>query len=561
MTQVGHTTSIFLSKLHPPRLTAQHVPRPRLVDFLDRHSDRPFTFVCAAAGFGKTTLLREWLASSSRPVAWVSLDCRDNNLAVFAEYLIAAVRTTFPAVVFNTDGLLRTLAPVSLEMLAATLSNDLNQIDTEFCLVLDDYHVITNPQIHGLLSHLLSHPPRSLHLVVATRSEPALPLLSLRSRGQLSELGSEHLRLTLQEVAACVRNEFGDEVGDDQVAALYDESEGWVVGLQLLTSVPEYGGSFSPASNNGEPNYAVARYLFEEVFALQPAHVQQNLLRLSILRQFNAELCHVLCDRAVPDAESPLRVEDFIAHVVQANLFVSPLDDRHQVFRFDHLFRAFLAEQAREELSPAQIAGLHGRASEWFTANGLLDEAIEHALAAGDAARAADLVAAHRQDIYNQERFGDLARLLQALPAHVKEHNPEVLLAQACLAFVAWRHSEAIVLLSQAQRALEDVQLPPDRRQQALAEARSIAPTLPSGRETSKSWNPKCGLPWTCFLRLAAICGAWPSSASLPVSTWAAMRQGRFRTSRNNWRVPRLTRSRKWRCSTPSASCTGSLAT
>ena len=470
MAEVDLPPAVILSKLHPPRLTGQHVPRQRLVDFLNQHSDRPLTLVSAASGFGKSTLLSEWLATSPRLSAWVSLDQHDNDLAVFVEYILAAVRTPFPTLSCKTEDLLDSLISVPLEVLAATLSNDLAQIATEFFLVLDDYHVITNPQIHELLSRLLSHPPHSLHLVIATRAEPALPLMTLRSHGQMSELGSEHLRFTRQETAAFVRNEFGDDVADDRIAALHEESEGWAVGLQLLTLMPDFSGSSHRASPEGETNYAIARYLSEEVFALQPTCIRQNLLRLSILRQFSAGLCEALCDREAAKANPGVWGRDFIAHLEHANLFVSPVGGHPEFFRFDHLFREYLAERARDELSPTQIAGLHRRASELFAANGSLDEAVHHALAAGEDERAADLVAVHREDVYNQERFAYLAQLLRALPKGVGEHNPELLLARACLAFVVWRHSEAAALVSEAERALADAPLPPDRRQRALAE-------------------------------------------------------------------------------------------
>jgi LuxR family maltose regulon positive regulatory protein len=183
MLETAPALPFIASKLHPPRLTSTHVPRRRLVDRLDGHSDRPLTLVCAPAGSGKSTLLSEWLAATNRPGAWVSLDERDNELVGFVSYLIAAVKTINPMTTLETADMVNALPPPPLEVLAASLSNDFDQIDTDILLILDDYHVITNPQIDEFLFQLLRHPPRRLHLAVASRAEPSWPLATFRARG------------------------------------------------------------------------------------------------------------------------------------------------------------------------------------------------------------------------------------------------------------------------------------------------------------------------------------------------------------------------------------------
>ena len=227
---------VLISKLQPPRLGAQHVPRPRLVDQLRQHADRPLLLLCAAAGSGKTTLLAEWIATDAdRPTAWVALDERDNDLMLFLTSLLAALQPLVPAQRFTTRPLLETVHPPPLARLAASLSNDLAHLDRDVRLVLDDYHRLANPQIDALLRDLLRHPPHQLQLVVATRTEPNWPLATWRAYGRAHELQTADLRFTADEATAFIRGELGDAVGDEGVASLYAQSEGWAVGLQLLT--------------------------------------------------------------------------------------------------------------------------------------------------------------------------------------------------------------------------------------------------------------------------------------------------------------------------------------
>src|SRR4051812_22919297 len=182
------TPDLRRSKLHPPRLTLQHVPRPRLVERLRRQVDCALILVRAPAGSGKSTLLSEWIGASDVPTAWVSLDDSDNDLITFVSYVLAAIRTIAPTVTFQTHSLLQAVPPPPLNLLATSLSNDLEQINNDFLLVFDDYHVITDPQIDAIVSQLILHPARAMHLAVATRTEPAWPLVTLQTRGQIAEL-------------------------------------------------------------------------------------------------------------------------------------------------------------------------------------------------------------------------------------------------------------------------------------------------------------------------------------------------------------------------------------
>src|SRR3954452_19558614 len=229
--------ALRMSKFHPPRLTLQHVPRPRLTDRLRRQADCSLVVVRAPAGSGKSILLSEWIGASGVPTAWVSLDEGDNDLITFVSYVVAAMRTIAPTVTFQTQNLLDAVPLPSPDLLATSLSNDFDQISNDFLLVLDDYHVIANPQIDALLSQLLLHPARAMHLAVATRTEPAWPLVTLQARGQMAELRYADLQFTQAESAVFLRQALGDAFNQDLVAILHEESEGWAAGLQLMSLV------------------------------------------------------------------------------------------------------------------------------------------------------------------------------------------------------------------------------------------------------------------------------------------------------------------------------------
>ena len=201
-TVLAAVPGIVVTKLSPPRLHRDHVPRHRLVDRLEAGSDRTLTLICAPAGSGKSTLLAEWLGATGRPSGWISLDERDNELVVFLGYIMAAVRAIFPAVSLATRDLLQALTPLPVAALADSLANDLDRLPDDFVLVLDDYHVITDPQIHELLQQLLRHSPARMHLAVAARAEPPWPLVRLRARGQMTELRYEDLLFTPEGISS-----------------------------------------------------------------------------------------------------------------------------------------------------------------------------------------------------------------------------------------------------------------------------------------------------------------------------------------------------------------------
>ena len=446
-------TGLVGTKLSPPRLLRDHVRRPRLTSQLDESNDRPLLLLRAPAGSGKSTLLAEWLATLPFAWGWVSLDEGDDDLERFLSYLLAAIRRSFPQVRLATRDLVQALTLPPLETLVASLVDDLTQLPADFMLVLDDYHCIANPQIHDLLELVLRHPPDRLHLVITTRAETPWPLARLRGRGHVTEIRYEDLLFTVEESAAFLRQMLGDAYDQDLAVTLHDESEGWAAGLQLMALTLRGRSRDARASVMVDPGDDIEAILLDEVFSRQAPHVQERLLHLSILNRFNASLCEAV------NAGDPHEAEDrwgeaFLSRLGNANLFVIPIDTSHEYFRFHHLFQQFLGERLRERCSRADIAALHQRAGRWFEANGLIEDAIQHMLAAGLVQEAGEIVARHRHELYNQDQFARLTRWLRLLPAAAKEHNPGLLLAEARIATMNWRFMEAAVFLDHAAQEL-----------------------------------------------------------------------------------------------------------
>lgn len=451
------------AKLSPPRLHRQHIPRRRLVEQLEAGSDRALLLLQAPAGSGKSTLLSEWLVGSSWISGWVSLDAGDNDLGHFLRYVLTALQGMFPAASLATRDLLQALTLPPLEALASGLSADLARLPDDFVLVLDDYHVISNPQIHQLLEQLLRHPPPRMHLAIATRCEPPWPLARLRAHDQVTELRYDDLLFTQEESSAFLRQVLGDAVDHDLAVVLHEESEGWAAGLQLMTlAIRGRNPAETRPARVTVAKEDIEAFLLDEVFAAQPPTIQDRLLQLSILNRFSAALVESVC-AAEPAADTPAGWgQAFLATLVHANLFIIPLDAGHEFFRFHHLFQSFLARRLAERSDVDQVAALHRRAFAWFESHGLIEEALDHALATGDVHAAADLVARHRHDLYNTEQFARLTRWLRLLPPEAKEHHAGLLLAEARIATMNWRFTEATVFLDHAECELAREPLDPD---------------------------------------------------------------------------------------------------
>ncbi len=378
-------STLVATKMNAPRLRGSLVPRPRLTALMDAGAEASLTLVSAPAGFGKTTVLASWLERAStepRTVASVSLDESDSQASSFWLYVVTALGSATGCVGASVIPLLAAGQPASRTLLTVVL-NEIGALPTEVDLILDDYHLADGADVAEGMTFLLEHRPPNLHVVVSTRADPDLPLARLRARGELVEIRARDLRFTVEETATYLTDVSGIAVAPGDVSALESRTEGWAAALQLaalsLQGRDDVAGFI--AGFAGDDRHVVD-YLVEEVLSRQSDDVRRFLMRTSVLDP----LCGDLCDAALEQTGSRAMLES----LERANLFLVPLDDQRQWYRYHHLFGDVLEAHLRDE-SPEQVAGLHLRASRWYDDAGQPVPAVRHALAAGDVDRAADL--------------------------------------------------------------------------------------------------------------------------------------------------------------------------
>jgi LuxR family maltose regulon positive regulatory protein len=414
--------SLLTTKLFFPPVRHGYVPRPRLIERLRAGLRGPLTLLSAPAGYGKTTLLGEWRAGLGQdfPAAWLSLDESDNDLILFLRYVTAALQSAQPGLVDRTRLLLQSPQPPPLEAALTSLLNDVSGFPDDFALVLDDYQVITTPAIHDALSFLLARAPPHMHLVLLTREDPPLPLPRLRARGQVVEIREADLCFSLQEGAAFLAQTMGLALSEETVAGLVARTEGWAAGLQMagLSLQKEGADQAFAAAFHGRDRY-VMDYLMDEVFRQQSDHVRDFMLQTSILNRLSAPLCGAVLEVGARDlASTPDALpssQDILEYLDRANLFVIPLDNRRQWYRYHHLFADLLRYRLQREC-PSSAPELHRRACRWYAQAGHPDEAMHHALAAADDDLAAGLAEQFALHTIGSSRLGAYLDWIQQLP-------------------------------------------------------------------------------------------------------------------------------------------------
>jgi len=441
---------LLATKLHVPGLRPGFVPRPRLADRLDEGLGRGFVLVCAPAGFGKTALLADWARCGRWPVAWLSLDAGDNDPARFWRHAVAALDGVYPGIGERVGPLLGPPTPSSFEGLVMALINELaaQPRADEVLLVLDDYHLVGSEPVHASVGFLLEHLPPGLHVVLASRADPPLALARLRARGQLAEVRAGELRFTAGEAAVMLREAAGADLPDAAVAALAARTEGWASGLQLaglsLRGRADVAGFV--AAFTGSHRY-VLDYLAEEVLDGQTEQMRAFLLETSVLERLSGELCDAVTGRS--DGQAMLE------QVERAGLFLVPLDEVRGWWRYHHLFADLLRARLKQQ-QPDRVAALHRAAATWSDEHGLADDAVQHALAAGDAVWAAWLTERHFDALLLRGEGATIQRWLATLPAELIRSRLRLLLAQAWLALTGGDVEGAGAPLDAAERVFAD---------------------------------------------------------------------------------------------------------
>jgi LuxR family maltose regulon positive regulatory protein len=446
------------TKLHVPAARRALVPRPRLSAGLDHSLDARLVLASAPAGFGKTTFVREWLrtvADRGTAVAWLSLDPLDNDPTRFWTYVLAALGTAVPGLGDAAAALLGAEGGPT-EVVLTTLVNELAGLDRDVALVLDDLHVIESPDVHDGVGFVLEHLPPRVQLVIASRHDPPLPLARLRARGELAEIRAADLRFTAAEAAEYLNGAMGLALTAADVATLEARTEGWIAALQLAALSLQ--GRDDPdafiAGFAGDDRFVVD-YLAGEVLQRQPDAVRRFLLQTSILDRLHGSLCDAVTQTT--GGRAALELLD------RGNLFVIPLDDRREWYRYHHLFADVLRAHLLED-DPDAPAELHRRASAWFAEHGEPSDAIRHALAAGDAARAAELAELAIPEIRRSRLDATLRQWAQAIPDEVVRQRPVLAVGLVGPLTSTGEHDRIDAYLEVAERWLS---LSPDEREEA----------------------------------------------------------------------------------------------
>lgn len=457
------STVLLKTKLYVPPARPELVPRPHLIARLNDGLNCKLILVAAPAGYGKTTLVSGWARGCGQPVAWLSLDERDNEPTRFLTYLIAALQTIEANLGQDVLAAVQSSQSASIADWLPVLVNQLDNIATPFVLVLDDYHLITTPAIQQALAFLLEHQPAQLHLVLATRKDPPLPLPRLRSRGQLLELRQADLRFTLEETSSFLQRVTGTELSSEDVSALVTRTEGWIAGLQMAAlSLREREDVACLISTFGGSHEYIVDYFAAEVLAQQPEPIKNFLLQTSVLDR----LCGSLCDAVTGQTGGQHTLEQ----LQRANLFVVPLDSEHAWYRYHHLFRDLLRKQLQLE-QPDSAPELQRRASQWCEDHQLFDEAIEQALAAHDEQRLARLLDDHAEEFFSRGEYVTVLRWIAALPDELRRARPALGILQAIMLSAVGKLREAERVLREVDEALADLDETIPHQRERLSQA------------------------------------------------------------------------------------------
>jgi LuxR family maltose regulon positive regulatory protein len=488
---------LLTTKLFVPLSRPKIVVRPRLVERLNEGLQQKLTLVSAPAGFGKTTLVSEWVTGCQHPIAWLSLDEGDNDPKRFLLYFVAALQTLAlksprrgsedrgigPKLGAGVLGALQSAQPPPPESILTALLNDITTVQEDFVLVLDDYHLIDSKPVDQALTFLLEHQPPNMHLVIATREDPQLPLARLRALSQLTELRVAELRFTLSEAAEFLNRVMGLDLSAGEITALETRTEGWIVGLQLA-AISMQGRKDTATfikSFTGSHQY-VLDYLLEEVLNRQPESVQTFLLRTSILDRLYGPLCDaVVLDASVPGQET-------LEYLSQANLFIIPLDDERRWYRYHHLFADLLRQRLQQravssvEDESGGIDKYHIRASEWYETHGLDIEAFQHATTANDIERATRLLEGKGMPLHFRGAVVPVLNWLASLPATVMDARPSLWVMYASVLSMTGQMNSVEPKLQAAEKALRKAEQD-DKTRNLIGHIAAIRALLAATRE------------------------------------------------------------------------------
>ena len=414
---------VLKTKLHIPTTRSECISRPQLIDKLSGGLNHKLILVSAPAGFGKSTIISEWirqseLLSPEYKTTWISLDEGDNDLQRFISYFAAAFELIDHETGIKIQSLLQEPELPAIDNIVQIIVNEIQTLPVEILFVLDDYHIIENREIHKLIALFLDYLPPQIHLVLCMRSDPFLPISRLRAGNQITEIREKDLRFTHEESTRFLTKMAGQDLTENQIETLEKRTEGWIAGLQLaaLSLKEQNDPSTYIQAFSGDDRY-VMDYLVDEVISIQPPYIQDFLYRTSILNRFNSSLCNVLATTKMQENG------EIIDYLERSNLFLISLDNNRHWYRYHHLFSDILLNRLSQS-QPDLIKTLHNRASVWFEENELIIEAVHHALKAEDNDRAALLVEKNAMDLLAQGELHEILKFYNLLPEYEINNRP-----------------------------------------------------------------------------------------------------------------------------------------
>jgi LuxR family maltose regulon positive regulatory protein len=443
-------TPLLMTKLNMPQLRPKRVFRSALIDLLNGGLSGKLTLVSAPAGYGKTTMILEWLSQcpGEYRMGWISLDENDNDPVQFLAYIIAAVGQSISGFGETVRSLLQSPQPPPGEVILTALLNEIAGIPSPFILILDDYHTIHTPAIHKLMANWLEHQPTTIHLVLISREDPLLPIARLRARGYLTEIRQDDLRFSHHECLELLQNMMGIAISDQEVAALERRTEGWITGLQLAAiSLQNHkdSGRFI-REFTGSSRY-ILDYLIDEVFAHQSESTQKFLVKTSVLERLSGPLC-----QAVTGQDDSL---ERLEALEQVNLFIIPLDQTRTWYRYHRLFSELLRNRLRRT-EMYSLAELHNRASQWFLQNDFVSEGIQHAIAAQNWERVMQILTQVNDEMLKRGETTTLVRWYGSIPREVLIKDPQSCLDYSWPLILTGHYQEATELLDHLEKISQE---------------------------------------------------------------------------------------------------------
>ncbi|MFL5586976.1 MAG: LuxR C-terminal-related transcriptional regulator [Ktedonobacteraceae bacterium] len=472
-------TPILATKLYIPRLRPNVVSRPRLLERLNEGLYRKLTLISAPAGFGKTTLVSQWLAAGPRLTAWLSLDKGDSDPPLFLTYLVAALQTIAPTIGVGVLGALQSPQPPPTETILTALLNEITAIPDKFVLVLDDYHVIEAKPIDHALTYLVEHLPPQMQLVISTREDPSLPLARLRAGGHLTEVRAVDLRFTPSEAAEFLNQGMGLNLSAEDITALEARTEGWIAGLQLAAiSLQGQQDSTSFITSFTGSHHFVLDYLLEEVLGQQSESLQTFLLHTSILDRMTGSLCDAVL--LTPSGSG----QETLEYIEHANLFLVPLDNERRWYRYHQLFADLLRQRLHQRSASStgdevgEVTELHSRASQWYEDHGLSIEAFHHAAAANDVARAERLIEGEEMPLQFRGAGAPVLNWLESLPKTILDARPSLWVTYASVLTMSGQPISSVEeKLQAAEAALQEAE-PDDKTRDLVGHIAAIRAML-----------------------------------------------------------------------------------